>query len=87
MNYKTFLKQQLKNEDFKREWCTPDAGELIIIRRSEGLTQKQLAKKSGVMQPAISRLENNSESATLKLVGKLAYALGYRAKLEFEKIE
>jgi len=74
MNHKTFLKQQLKDEDFKKQWCIPDAEELTIIRKLEGLTQKQLSKKSGVMQPAISRLENNSESATLKLVGKLAYA-------------
>lgn len=53
----------------------------------KGITQKQLAEMIGTKQPSISRLENNEEETTLKMVGKIAYALGYRAKIELKKID
>ncbi len=86
MNLKEHLKKLLKDKEFEKEWCIPDVIELMVLRQIAGLTQKQLAEKVGTKQPSISRLENNSESVTLKFIGKVAYALGYRAKLEFEKL-
>lgn len=87
---KITLKQVLQNamgsDTFKKEWCVPDAFEIKYLRRKAGLTQEQLAKKSGLKQEAISRLENYSDKTTMKTIGKVAYALGYRAKIEFEKL-
>jgi len=75
MKLKQHLKRLLRNKEFEKEFCIPDAGEILMIRKLRGLTQKQLAKKVGTAQSAISRLENNSDSVTLKFVGKIAYAL------------
>jgi len=86
MNLVEFTRRLLKNRAFKKEFCVPDAREILVIRRLKGLTQEQLAKKVGTKQPAISRLENNSDSVTLKFVGKVAYALGYRAELKFTRL-
>ncbi len=48
------------------------------IRRSKGLTQKELAKILGVSQSYVSKLENNEEmicNLTLKNVNELARLL------------
>lgn len=48
------------------------------IRESQGLTQQQLAQKSGINRGSISRLEANIkpiENATFKTVVKLGDAL------------
>jgi DNA-binding XRE family transcriptional regulator len=85
-NLQECIREMLKDEEFKKEWCIPDAIEIKFLRKIKGLTQKELAKMVGTKQEAISRLENNSESATLKFIGKVAYALGYQAKLVFKRV-
>ena len=79
-------KRLLKNSEFARQWAIPDASEIMILRRIRGISQKKLAKMADTKQEAISRLENNPENWTPIFIGKLAYALGYRAKLVFEKL-
>ena len=53
---------------------------IIAKRLAAGLTQKQLAKKMGTKQSAISRLEQGSANPSLALLVKLSKAL--KAKLE-----
>tara|TARA_R110000822_G_scaffold169729_2_gene309666 strand:+ start:291 stop:968 length:678 start_codon:yes stop_codon:yes gene_type:complete len=56
---------------------TDSFGELIATRRAElGLTQRDLAAKAGVSWSQISRYESNQASPRLKVVMKLAEALG-----------
>ena len=86
MKLQKHIKECLKDEEFKKQWCIPDAIELVAFRNVAGLTQKQLAKKVGTKQPSISRLENNGDKCTLKFIGKVAYALGYKARLKFTKV-
>jgi len=45
-------------------------------RQQKGLTQTQLAKKSGLPQPHISRLEAGEHSPSFKTLEKIAQALG-----------
>lgn len=45
-------------------------------RQSRGLTQEQLARKIGVDQAAISRMENGKQRITLEVLGLMAEALG-----------
>ncbi len=45
-------------------------------RQSRGLTQEQLARKIGIDQAAISRMENGKQRITLELLGRMAQALG-----------
>lgn len=54
---------------------------MIELRISQGLTQKQLAKKLGTKQSAISRLERGNLSTTLRSFYKIARALNAELKI------
>jgi len=56
-------------------------GELIKIRKGQGLSQADLAKKSGNKQQVISRIENKENSPTLKTVCSLLHAMDYEIQL------
>jgi len=56
-------------------------GELIKIRKEQGLSQSDLAEKSGNKQQVISRIENKENSPTLKTVCCLLNALEYEIQL------
>ncbi len=51
------------------------AGELLELRRKSGLTQRQLADRTGVHQSEISRIEAGSSNPTLTTLSVLARAL------------
>lgn len=71
-----------KLEDPKTEWV--DAGDFAIelatesvvkARKAAGLTQAQLAKKLGMPQSQISRIERNPDRTTVRTLKKIAKAL------------
>jgi len=49
-----------------------------------GISQRELAEKSGIRQPTISRLLRNKHSPTLDTVQQIAKALGCVPRLELE---
>jgi len=58
------------------------------MRIREGLTQKQLAERIGTTPSVISRLEDaNYEGHSMKMLNKIADALGCRINVEFRKEE
>jgi ribosome-binding protein aMBF1 (putative translation factor) len=52
-------------------------GELVKLRKAKGLSQVELAEKSGNRQQVISRIENMENSPTLKTLCGLLDVLGY----------
>jgi transcriptional regulator with XRE-family HTH domain len=52
------------------------AGEMLALRKARGLTQRQLAQKTGVNQSEISRIEGGSANPTMSTVAVLLGALG-----------
>lgn len=46
--------------------------------KRHGMTQKELAEKSGLRQGHVSRLEDGKYSATLDVISQIADALGMR---------
>ncbi len=56
-------------------------GELMALRKKSGLTQKDLATRSGLKQQAVSRLESREASPTLRTLCKVLDTLGYEIKL------
>jgi len=56
--------------------------EMIIKKRIErGLTQKELARKIGTKQSAISRLESGTYNPSLSFLQKVGEALGSKLKI------
>jgi transcriptional regulator with XRE-family HTH domain len=58
------------------------AGLLRLARRRAGLTQRELAERAGVSQPAIARLESGNASPRAATVEKILAACGFRLTLE-----
>ena len=87
-NFNDFLNEQLKDFDFKKEYdaLIPEFSiiqAIIDARKSTGMTQKDLAEKTGITQGDISRLENGSANPSLKTLQRLAEGMGMTLKLEF----
>ena len=87
-NYKETLNELLKDPEFKKEY---DALEpefaimqaIIDARNESGLTQKELAKRTGITQADISRLEKGNANPSLKTLNRLAKGMGMKLKLDF----
>ena len=80
-NYNDLLKNELKNNEFRNEYNSLEeefslAKEIINLRKSYKLTQKQLAEKVGTSQPAIARIESgNYTNISLSFLRRVAKAL------------
>lgn len=86
--FREHLNSQLKNPAFKAESDALD-DEFIIIqamidaRKKSGLTQKQLAERTGIAQSDISKLENGNANPSLRTLKRLAAGMGMKIKVEF----
>jgi transcriptional regulator with XRE-family HTH domain len=59
------------------------AGGIVVQARNRaGLTQQQLADRSGTSQPAIARLESGHASPTFTTVERLVAAAGFTMRIE-----
>ena len=58
------------------------ARQVFDLRKAAGLTQRQLAARSGVQQADISRIEAGDANPTLATIAALAYALGAELSLQ-----
>ena len=86
--FETYLKEQLKNPIFKKEWNSSElqyriGREIIRLRLEQNISQRELAKKAQTTQAVISRIESLSENPSLKLVDKISTALGKRLEISF----
>ena len=87
--YKTleeFKEEAFKDPEVKKEYdrLGPEfaiINKIIEKRINEGLTQKELARRVGTKQSAISRFESGSYNPTIKFLYKIADALGVELKI------
>lgn len=56
---------------------------IINARTSQNLTQKELAKRTGINQADISKLENGTRNPSVNLLKRLADGMGMTLKIEF----
>ena len=82
------LAEQMKDPEFKAEYDALEPEFAIIqamidARRCSGITQKQLAERTGIAQSDISRMETGSANPSLKTMQRLASGMGMRLKVEF----
>ncbi len=86
--FQDFLQEQLKDEEFKREYDSiqPEMdiiGAIIDARTSLNMTQKELAERTGMNQADISKLENGTRNPSLKLLKRLADGMDMNLQLVF----
>lgn len=60
---------------------------LVRARKEQGVTQYELAQKTGIQQAAISRIENGRGNATLDVIESLAQGLGVQLRIDIEREE
>jgi ribosome-binding protein aMBF1 (putative translation factor) len=83
-----YLKKQLKDPEFKKEWEKSEAAykvtkALIEARLKDKISQRELAKKAGTTQAVISRIENMSVSPSISLLQRIADSLGRKLEIRF----
>lgn len=89
--FREYLDRQLQDPAFKAEYEALE-DEFIIIqaiidaRKRSGLTQRQLAEKTGIAQADISKLENGNGNPSLRTLRRLAAGMGMKMKLEFSPV-
>ncbi|MCX6716417.1 MAG: helix-turn-helix transcriptional regulator [Candidatus Taylorbacteria bacterium] len=82
------LKEMLKDPEFRKgyESLKPQYDiikEVIIKRHNLKMSQKDLAKKMGTRQSAISRLESGDYNPSFKFLKRLAEALESKLRINF----
>lgn len=87
-NFKDYLNEQLRDPDFKAEYDALEPEYAIIqamidARKASGLTQKELAEKTGISQGDISKLENGSANPSIRTLQRLAAGMGMKVRIEF----
>ena len=91
MDFEQYLKNEIENDIALQNEFNALQPEYEIIRKlietriKYGLTQKELAKKCGIKQSNISRLESGKANPTIKFLQKIAQALDADLFIEFRK--
>lgn len=88
MKHEDVKKMLLQDEEAKVKYNALEpmyeiTREIIKLRISKGLTQKDLANLIGTKQSAISRLENGSSNPSIEFLAKIAHALGKEIHIFF----
>ena len=80
-DFKRYLDKRMKNEALAPEAEIVRA--IIDARKKENITQKELAKRTGIAQSDISKLENGSGNPSIQTLQRLADGLGMEVKIKF----
>ena len=84
-----YIDKQMQDPEFRAEYeATRPEFELtktiIAARLEAGLTQEELAVKSGIRQSNISRIENGTCSPTVSTLQALAKGMGKALQINFQ---
>ena len=87
-----FLKEQLKDPEFKKEYDALQPEHTIIqaiidARKKNGMTQKELSENTGISQGDISKLERGNANPSLLTLQRLAAGMGMVLRIEFQSIK
>ena len=90
-SFDEYLAEQMKDPEFKAEYdaLEPEfavVSAMIEARKTSGLTQKELAEKTGINQADISRIENMNGNPSLRTLKRLAAGMGMQLHLSFTPI-
>ena len=88
VKFDEFLKEQLLDDDFKKEYEALQPERAIIqamieARQRTGLTQKELSERTGIAQGDISKLERGKANPSLRTLQRLSAGMGMILHVEF----
>lgn len=83
-----FYNELMSDPDVRKEYdaLEPEfqlVRELIRARREAGLTQKELAEKTGIQQANLSRIENGNGNPSVMTLNRIAQGLGKKLVITF----
>lgn len=88
IDFKTYLNKQLKNPEFKKHY--DDAGkqlqiayQIMQLRKQQGISQSELAKKIGTTQSNVARIEAGQQNFTTATLQKIATVFKRDLRIEF----
>ena len=86
--FEDYKKQQMQDPELVREYeaIQPEMDVIRAIvnaRTSQNLTQNELAKRTGINQADIRKLENGTRNQSVNLLKRLAEGMGMSLKIEF----
>ena len=87
--FRDSLNEQLKDEEFRKEYESLEAEfqiirEIIAARKDKNITQKELSDLTGITQGDISKIENGNANPSLKTLKKLEAAFDKKLVISFE---
>jgi len=87
-SFRRVLKEEVKGDKERELSIATERTKLIVaeqlveIREKTGLTQARLAKKMGISQQLVSRIESGSDNLTLETLVRFLTILGVVIKIE-----
>ena len=87
-NYDEFFNEMMKDPEVKKEYDALDpefqlVREMRKARHEAGLTQQELAERTGIQQANISRIENGNGNPSLATLTKIANGMGKKLVITF----
>lgn len=88
VKFDDFLREQLQDDEFRTEYeaLQPEHAviqALIDARKEAGMTQKELADRTGIAQGDISKLERGNANPSIKTLQRLAAGMNKILRVEF----
>jgi len=88
IDFDTYISGRLKDARFKRQYETYSkqleiAYQVLQLRKSQKMSQADLARKLGTTQSNVARLEAGEQNFTTQTLHRIAWALGRELKVEF----
>ena len=89
--FSEYKQKKLQDSEFKKEYDALESEfdiiqAMIDARKQSGLTQKELAERTGINQADISKLENGTANPSIRTLRRLADGMGMKMKLVFEPL-
>ena len=89
--FSEYKEKKLQDPEFKKEYDALESEfdiiqAMIDARKQSGLTQKELAERTGINQADISKMENGTANPSIRTLRRLADGMGMKMKLVFEPI-
>lgn len=86
-NFEDVLQEELEDPEFREFWertalARAVANQIIQYRLNHQLSQRELARRLGVSQPVVARLELGEHEIKMSTLLRLAHVLGLRVRVD-----